>query len=200
MKSVNMFSDASRNPLSNKLGASARLKRLALVLVLSVYGAFAGQAQVQAQTPPTPQSQSPDFVFKFTIESEGKTHTLEGASELMILPSSYMISMPADEGRCVIHMLNFTTEPGPGTYDVENRDEVVTAAVCMLAVVETQERMVSKSGTFTITRIDPRFIQGHFDMVLEGPITGKEFRLRGVVASDNTPININFDSRNPLGH
>jgi hypothetical protein len=194
MKSVNMFSDASPNPLSHKLGTSARLKRLTLVLVLSVYGALAVKAHAQIPSSPQSQSQSPDFVFKFTIESEGKTHTLEGSSELMILPSSYMISMPADEGRCVIHMLNFTTEPGPGTYDVENRDEVVTAAVCMLAVVETQERMVSKSGSFTITRIDPMFIQGHFDMVLEGPITGKEFRLRGVVASDNQPMHIQYSN------
>lgn len=91
-------------------------------------------------------------------------------------------------------MLNFRTPPGPGTYDVEKTEEVRTAIVCILDNADPRERMVSQSGKFTITHLTDNHITGHFDMILKGPLSEKEFRLTGEVTSENTPTNLRFDS------
>jgi hypothetical protein len=100
--------------------------------------------------------------------------------------------MIEDNGTCVIHMLNFKTPPGPGTYDVENTERAKTAAVCVLEGTEPRERLASQSGTFTITEIGDDSVKGHFDMILIGPVSGKEFHLHGEVSSENIPTNLQF--------
>ena len=112
----------------------------------------------------------------------------------MATPSSYSINMIEDEGRCVIHMLNFTTPPGPGTYDVEKTETVRTAIVCILENAVPRERLASHSGTFTITELTDKYLKGHFDMILKGPISGKEFHITGEVTSENTPTNLRFNT------
>jgi hypothetical protein len=140
------------------------------------------------------------FPFQITIETGDEPIVLKGQSELMMTPSSYSIMMGQDdEGRCVIHMLNFKTAPGPGTYDVEDTEEVRTAIVCVVETMEPRERLASYSGTFTITEIDESHVMGHFDMMVRGPISGKEFRLHGEVTADNIPSDLDFGtSRNPF--
>ena len=83
--------------------------------------------------------------FHITIETEDETIVLQGSSELMITPSSYSIHMNEVNGRCAIHMLNFKTAPGPGTYDVENSEQVRTTAVCVLENVEAFFTPIGKS-------------------------------------------------------
>ena len=143
---------------------------------------------------------NPGFPFQITLETEDEPIVLEGSSELMMTPSSYSIIMvQEDHGRCVIHMLNFKKAPGPGTYDVEDAEEVRTAIVCVIETMEPRERLATQSGTFTITEIDRDYIMGHFDMMVKGPISGKEFRLHGEVTADNIPSDLEFGtSRNPF--
>ena len=143
---------------------------------------------------------APGFPFQITLETEDEPIVLKGQSELMMTPSSYSIMMvQEDHGRCVIHMLNFKTAPGPGTYDVEDTEEVRTAIVCVIETMEPRERLASHSGTFTITEIDSDYIMGHFDMMVKGPISGKEFRLHGEVTADNIPSDLDFGTnRNPF--
>ena len=138
------------------------------------------------------QPESTKFPFQITIQSGEENFKLNGESEIMITPSSYSINMIGDNGRCVIHMLNFTTAPGPGTYDVEDDEKVKTAMVCLLEEAETRERLASHKGTFTITELTDTHLKGHFDMTLVGPISGKEFHARGHVTSDITPMHIQF--------
>lgn len=143
---------------------------------------------------------TPGFPFQITLETEDEPVVLKGQSELMMTPSSYSIMMvQEDHGRCVIHMLNFKTAPGPGTYDVEDTEEVRTAIVCVIETMEPRERLASHSGTFTITEIDRDYIMGHFDMMVNGPISGKAFRLHGEVTADNIPSDLDFGTnRNPF--
>jgi hypothetical protein len=140
------------------------------------------------------------FPFQITFETGDEPLVLKGQSELMMTPSSYSIMMvQEDHGRCVIHMLNFKTAPGPGTYDVEDTEGVRTAIVCLIETMEPRERLASYSGTFTITEIDKSYITGHFDMMVRGPISEKEFRLHGEVTADNIPSDLDFGtSRNPF--
>jgi len=147
------------------------------------------QMPVYGEQPMTQKSENP---FQITVKTEMDTIILKGASEFMNTPSSYSIKMMEDSGGCVIHMLNFTTPPGPGTYDVENVELVKTAAVCVLEDMEPRERLASHSGTFTITEIGDDYIKGHFDMILNGPISEKEFHLFGEVSSKNSPTNLQF--------
>jgi hypothetical protein len=146
------------------------------------------------------ESDNPGFPFHITLETEDEPIILEGSSELMMTPSSYSIMMGQDdEGRCVIHMLNFKTAPGPGTYDVEDTEEVRTAIICVFETMEPRERLASYSGSFTITEIEKSHITGHFDMMVRGPVSGKEFRLHGHVHSDNIPSDLDFGtSQNPF--
>lgn len=131
--------------------------------------------------------------FRISVTTpQTDTITLAGESEYMATPSSYTITMKGENGRCVIHMLNFTTPPGPGTYDVTNAEIVRTAAVCVLEGIEPRERLASHSGTFTITEIRSDYIKGQFDMILMGPISGKEFHLKGEVSSEIVPTNLHF--------
>ncbi len=131
--------------------------------------------------------------FQLTLKSDSDTFVLKGESNFIATPSSYSIHMTEDEGRCVIHMLNFKTPPGPGTYDVEQTGEVRTAIICILENADPRERLASHSGTFTITELTSRYLTGHFEMILKGPISGKEFHLSGEVKSENTPTNLRFD-------
>lgn len=130
--------------------------------------------------------------FRISVTTQTETSTLTGESEFMATPSSYTITMKGDNGRCVIHMLNFATPPGPGTYDVTNAEIVRTAAVCVLEGIEPRERLASHTGTFTITEIKRDYIMGHFDMILRGPISEKEFHLEGEVSSEIVPTNLHF--------
>ena len=141
----------------------------------------------------TPSENKTGNTFQLTIQSDTDTFVLSGRSDFMATPSSYSINLIEDEGRCVIHMLNFRTPPGPGTYEVEKTEEVRTAIVCILDNADPRERMVSKSGTFTITHLTNRHLTGHFDMIMKGPLSEKEFRLTGEVTSENTPTNLRFD-------
>jgi len=141
-----------------------------------------------------PSENKPNQTFHLTIRSATDTIVLMGESDFMATPSSYSINMMEDEGRCVIHMLNFTTPPVPGTYDVENTEALRTAIVCILENAEPRERLASHSGTFTITELTSRFLTGHFDMILKGPISGKEFHITGEVTSENTPTNLRFNT------
>jgi len=138
------------------------------------------------------QPENTNFPFQINLQSGQETFNLKGESELMITPSSYSINMIEDNGRCVIHMLNFSTAPGPGTYHVEEDEKVKTAMVCLLEGAEIQERLASHKGTFTITELTDSHLKGHFDMTLVGPISGKEFRTRGNVTSDITPMHLQF--------
>jgi hypothetical protein len=129
------------------------------------------------------------FPFQLTIEVDGETHTLEGQAELSIMPSSYTIILnQEDVGRCVIHMINFRQAPGVGTYDVTNTEVVRTAMICISHVIEPTERLASLSGTFNITALTRDFITGDFDMMLAGPISGKEFRVKGSLKAENLPV------------
>jgi len=132
--------------------------------------------------------------FQITIETESDTISLKGESELMTTPSSYSINMVEENGSCVIHMLNFKTPPLTGTYDVEDKELVRTAMVCVLEGAEPKERLASKSGTFTITEMAFGYIKGHFDMILTGPVSGKEFHVHGEVTSEKISTNLNFNN------
>ena len=134
---------------------------------------------------------SSGYVFQLTIETGDEIVTLSGESDLTMTPSSYTIVMNMEgEGRCVLHMLNFSVAPGPGTYEVEDTSNVRTAMLCLIESREPQERKASYSGTFTITEVHRNFIKGDFDMMLRGPISGNEFRVRGAVTSENLPSEI----------
>jgi hypothetical protein len=132
------------------------------------------------------------YQFKITIATENGPVVLEGESDYTMTPSSYTITMAGDNGRCMMHMLNFTTIPEPGTYDVEDAELVRTALVCVFEVLEPLERLASHSGSFTITETGNGFIKGHFDMVMKGPISGKEYHLTGEVKSENLPSEPQF--------
>ncbi len=157
-----------------------------LVLILLTWISIVPVAGRQAQP------EKSKFPFQITLQSEQETFNLTGESELMITPSSYSINMIGDNGRCVIHMLNFTAAPGPGTYHVEEDEKVKTAMVCLLEEAEIQERLASHKGTFTITELTDGYLKGHFDMTLVGPISGKEFRARGKGTSDITPMHLQY--------
>lgn len=141
---------------------------------------------------------NPSYIFHLTVEHEDEEFSLNGTSELMMTPSSYTITMGVDStSRCVIHMLNFSVAPGPGTYDVVDREQVRTAMLCMFDGMDPVERLASQTGSFTITEIQRNFIKGNFDMVLKGPISGKEYRVRGSVTSENMPSEIHSEN-NPF--
>jgi len=137
-------------------------------------------------------AEKPEYGFHFTIKTATDTLVFKGESEFTATPSFYSINMIEDNGRCVIHMLNFTSPPGPGTYDVEKTEVVRTAIICVLENADPRERLASHSGTFTITEITNDYINGHFDVILKGPLSGKEFHLTGQVISENIPTNIRF--------
>jgi hypothetical protein len=160
------------------------------IWVLTVF-LLAGLPLVSLSNEPS-QPSATDFPFQITIDSGNETFKLYGEAEIMITPSSYAINMIEDNGRCVIHMLNFTTAPGPGTYNVEDDAKVRTAMVCLLEGVEPRERLASHSGTFTITELNNIHIKGHFDMILKGPISGKDFHFSGEVTADMVPLNLQF--------
>lgn len=139
-----------------------------------------------------------DFVFEFTVETGDESFTVTGESELMMTHTSYTLTMGSEGvGRCVIHMLNFSTAPGPGSYEVQNREDVRTAMVCLIESVEPVERLASHSGNFTITAIKNDYLKGHFEMMLTGPVSGNEFRIHGTVTSKNLSVDIQSD-RNPF--
>jgi hypothetical protein len=128
------------------------------------------------------------FPFQITIEADDEAYIIQGQADFRIFMNSYMIIMEQEDvGRCVLHMLNFDQAPGLGTYDVENTEEVRTAILCMAHAMDPQERLVSHSGTFTITDLQSEFIKGHFDMKLSGPISGKEFRVHGSLTAESNP-------------
>ncbi|MCH8494373.1 MAG: hypothetical protein LAT57_01915 [Balneolales bacterium] len=131
------------------------------------------------------------YVFQFTVEMGDEAVNYTGTSELVMTPSSYTITMGVESpSRCVIHMLNFSVAPGPGTYDVKDDENVRTAMLCMFDGTDPEERLASQSGTFTITEIRRDFVKGDFDMILKGPVSGNEFRIHGSVTSENMPLDI----------
>jgi hypothetical protein len=140
-----------------------------------------------------PQQDQPEHSFHLLLITGVDTLVLKGESEFLTTPSSYSINMNGDNGKCVIHMLNFNTPPGTATYHVEKTDIVRTAAICLLENSDQQERLASQSGTFTISEIGPKHIKGDFDMLLRGGVSGKEIRLIGKVTSENLPTNLYFN-------
>jgi hypothetical protein len=161
--------------------------RIAGVIVLLLFGGaalFARTAEFQPE--------KTGYPFKITIATDDGPVVLEGESDYTMTPSSYTIVMAGDNGRCVLHMLNFTTAPGPGTYDVEDAELVRTALVCVFEVLEPLERLTSHTGSFTITEVENGFIKGNFNMGMKGPISGKEFHLTGEVKSENLPSEPQF--------
>ena len=163
------------------------LNSILAMIALLLFGGTTLFAQTTELAP-----SKPGYLFNITIATEDEPIVLEGESELMKTPSSYSIMMVEDNGRCVMHMLNFTTAPGPGTYDVEDAELVRTALVCVFEVMEPMERLASHSGTFTITEMGSGFIKGHFDMIMKGTISEKEFRVTGEVNSENIPSDLEF--------
>lgn len=172
----------------------SKFKILSSVKVISYFTVFFSAFSLMPAFAGAPSGNKPNQTFQLTIKSATDAFILKGESEFMATPSSYSINMIEEEGRCVIHMLNFTTPPGPGTYDVEKTETVRTAIVCILENAEPRERLASHSGTFTITELTSRFLTGHFDMILKGPISGKEFHITGEVTSENTPTNLRFNT------
>ncbi|MEX0779972.1 MAG: hypothetical protein WD491_05170 [Balneolales bacterium] len=133
-----------------------------------------------------------DSSFSIIIESNDEQYSQQGESNFMKTPSSYSIHMNGDNIRCTLHMLNFKSVPGPGTYKVEDVDDVRTAAVCLLENREPRERLASVSGTFSITEIDNDGIKGHIEMVLKGAITNEKYNLSGKVESVNVPMHLEY--------
>jgi hypothetical protein len=164
-------------------------KLVAVITILFIFGVCTSFAAHFGGL--TGNNIAPDsgFPFQLTIEVDGETHTLEGQAELSIMPSMYTIIMnQEDVGRCVLHMINFTQAPGVGTYEVTNTEVVRTAMICISHVIEPTERLASRSGTFNITALTREFITGDFDMMLAGPISGKEFRVKGSLKAENLPV------------
>lgn len=123
--------------------------------------------------------------FKITLQEGDVTVSLRGISDFSKTPSSYSIYMKEENGSCAIHLLNFKTPPGKGTYNVADRENLTTGAVCMLENVEKRERLSSESGTFIITDLSKQgsVINGQIDMIMIGNSSGKKYRLKGVVES-----------------
>jgi hypothetical protein len=165
-------------------GYLAQIKILAILLLTGVSILSASGRQ--------PLQTNSDFPFQIAIHSGNEIYNLNGEAEIMVTPSSYSIQMIEDKGRCVIHMLNFTTPPGPGIYKVGDDTTVKTAMVCLVEGAEPQERLVSHSGTFTITELNDLHISGHFNMILKGPISGKDFHFSGKVKADVVPMHLPF--------
>lgn len=134
----------------------------------------------------------PEYDFHITVEVESTTIELKGDSDFMVTPSSYSIYMKEEKGSCAIHLLNYDSVPGPGTYNVGINEEARVAIVCAFNELEPKERVVSESGTFTITSINSDIFEGHFEMVLNGGISEKKYRISGSVRSDNIPSNLKF--------
>ena len=170
-----------------------KFSKLFLALLLLCITSLSVNATIKANDPVIP-----GFKFQFTVEGGEETVEVTGESDLSMTPSSYTIVMNVEDiGRCVIHMLNFSVAPGPGTYDVENTEDVRTAMLCMIESMEPVERLVSYSGTFTISELHRDFVKGHFDMMMKGPISGKEFRVHGSVTSENLPSDLRSEN-NPF--
>lgn len=134
----------------------------------------------------------PEYSFILTAEVDGTSIDLIGSSEFMMTPSSYSIYMKSDKGNCSIHLLNFKARPGPGTYTVGDNERARTAILCVFNEQDPKERVVSESGTFTITSINSSSLEGHFEMILKGGISGKIYRVSGRVSSENIPSNLKF--------
>lgn len=134
----------------------------------------------------------PEYDFHITVEVDSTTIELKGNSDFMVTPSSYSIYMKEDKGSCAFHLLNYESVPGPGTYTVGINEEVRLAIVCTLKDLEPKERVVSESGTFTIISINSDIFEGHFEMVLNGGISEKKYRISGRVRSENIPSNLKF--------
>lgn len=138
------------------------------------------------------EDSDPEYSFSITVEVDGTTIELTGPSEFMMTSSSYSIYMRDDKGNCALHLLNFKSAPGPGTYDVGDSEEIRTAKVCAFNEHEPKERVVSESGTFTITSINSSSLEGHFEIVMKGGISGNIYRVSGSVSSENVPSNLKF--------
>jgi hypothetical protein len=184
MQTHNRNQASLKRSQSCKFGFSYKICALTVIL-------FTGLPLVLLGNEPSQPSAS-DFPFQITISSGNEILKLVGDAEIMITPSSYTINMIEDNGRCVIHMLNFTTAPGPGSYNVEDDSKVRTAMVCILEGTEQKERLASHSGTFTITALNNIHMKGHFDMILKGPISGKDFHFSGEVTADIVPMHLQF--------
>ncbi len=120
--------------------------------------------------------------FSIVLQADNCEISLSGEAHYHRTPSSISIYMPDGErGRCAIHLLNFSKHPTEGTYDVETPGDVRTAALCVLEERETRERIASESGSFTITHVSEKLIEGYVEMVLIGGVTGKRYELSGEV-------------------
>jgi len=125
-----------------------------------------------------------DFTFLYSVEVDGTQTEFTGESDFMLTPSSLSIYMESDDARCGMHIMNFRSRPEPGVYDVEIRDEYRTGLVCVFTTMETTERVVSESGTFTITSIDSKVIEGSFEMLMKGSVSEREYRVSGQLVSE----------------
>ena len=133
-----------------------------------------------------------DSEFHYTVEVDGVQTEFTGPSDFMLTPSSLSIYMVSDDARCGMHIMNFRSRPEPGVYDVEIRDEYRTGLVCVFTTMETTERVVSESGTFTITTIDAKVMEGSFDMLMKGSVSGKEYRVSGQLVSEGVENPMRF--------
>ena len=135
-----------------------------------------------------------DYTFHIIIEDEenGKVYEITGTSEFTITPSSYSIYMNGENGRCGIHLLNFRERPVPGTYDMEQTDDITTGIVCVVQVMEPLERLASDAGSFTILEIRGNKIAGLIDVTLKGGVSEKTYRLTGKVTSEELELNLGF--------
>lgn len=122
-----------------------------------------------------------DTPYELVLKNDQVTITDEGIAGYSRTPSSFTIYMHGDNGRCAIHFLNFKAPPVKGTYDVARRDELSLSAVCAFDDTETEERLISESGVFTLTDDPGEILKGHFDFGMTGSITGEKYRLTGNV-------------------
>lgn len=120
--------------------------------------------------------------YNIHIVKEDTAATLSGFADYSATPSSITIAMHNDLGKCALHLLNFSSFPEPGTYPVTHDPGDISAAlVCVMDSLDTRERMVSESGTFTLLEIKKNALKGTFDMVLVGALTQKKYRFTGEI-------------------
>lgn len=130
--------------------------------------------------------------YSILLQGEDGQAAWSGTPEFLTTPSSYSIQMVDSDKRCVLHLLNFTEPPGKGVYDVEKKEEVRTAMVCLLDSVEPVERLASVSGTLELVRVDADGLAGRFDMRLAGPVSGLTYEVSGEVDARRTPSRLKF--------
>lgn len=121
-----------------------------------------------------------EISFTASVTFEDETTEFTGTDAFYTnTPSMYSIMFKSDEINCGHHFTSLQEKLTIGTYRVQYEQSPRFGAVCILPEAEKPERLASESGEITIYELTSDKVEGSFDIVFVGGITGKQYKIQG---------------------